>query len=168
MFCAGLDRFSLVSTGTWSISFDTSTPLDDLVEARDTNTNTDVLGRTVACSRFFGGKEFEQVAGDATAEAASLGMVRELIAKGIMALPSFTDSGGPVPKSGGRGRIVGDLPPAPRRGHRSRRSIAPRWSRNSSMPSPRGMMSSSTAPSRRIRADGHSRRSSPRAAGQGL
>jgi len=108
--CAGLDRFSLVSTGTWSISFDTSTPLDHLVEARDTNTNTDVLGRTVACSRFFGGKEFEQVAGDAQAEAASLDMVRQLIAGGVMALPSFTDSGGPVPRSGGRGRIVGDLP----------------------------------------------------------
>ena len=108
--CAGLDRFSLVSTGTWSISFDTSTPLDHLVEARDTNTNTDVLGRTVACSRFFGGKEFEQVAGDAPAEAASLDMVRQLIAGGVMALPSFTDSGGPVPRSGGRGRIVGDLP----------------------------------------------------------
>jgi sugar (pentulose or hexulose) kinase len=108
--CAGLDRFSLVSTGTWSISFDTATPLDHLVEARDTNTNTDVLGRTVACSRFFGGKEFEQVAGDAPAEAASLDMVRQLIAGGVMALPSFTDSGGPVPRSGGRGRIVGDLP----------------------------------------------------------
>jgi sugar (pentulose or hexulose) kinase len=111
--CAGLDRFSLVSTGTWSISFDTSTPLDLLVEERDTNTNTDPLGRTVACSRFFGGKEFEQVAGDAPAEAASRDAVSRLIADGVMALPSFTDSGGPVPHSGDRGRILGP-PPASR------------------------------------------------------
>ena len=39
--CAGLDRFTLVSTGTWSISFDPSTSVDVLDPARDTNTNTD-------------------------------------------------------------------------------------------------------------------------------
>jgi sugar (pentulose or hexulose) kinase/uncharacterized protein YecT (DUF1311 family) len=63
--CAGLDRFTLVSTGTWSISFDPSTSVDVLDPERDTNTNTDVLGRDVCCSRFFGGKEFEAVAGGA-------------------------------------------------------------------------------------------------------
>ena len=116
--CAGLDRFSLVSTGTWSISFDPSTPLGDLVEARDTNTNTDVLGRTVACSRFFGGKEFEIVARGAPAEACDLDTVAGLVAANVMALPSFTDSGGPVPGSGGKGRIEGAAPSDPK-GHAS-------------------------------------------------
>ena len=105
--CAGLDRFTLVSTGTWCISFDAATPLSQLVEARDTNTNTDVLGRTVACSRFFGGREFEIVSGGVAAEKASLETVGRLVARRTMALPSFTDSGGPVPGKGGKGQIVG-------------------------------------------------------------
>ncbi len=108
--CAGLGRFTLVSTGTWSISFDPSTELSQLVEARDTNTNTDVLGRTVACSRFFGGKEFEIVSGGAPAELSSLTTVELLVARGTRVLPSMTDSGGPVPGKGGKGRIEGPLP----------------------------------------------------------
>lgn len=107
---AGFDGFTLVSTGTWSIAFDNGTPLDMLVEERDTNTNTDVLGRTVACSRFFGGREFEVLASGAPPEAAALMAVERLAADGTMALPSFTDSGGPVPQSGNRGRISGAEP----------------------------------------------------------
>lgn len=107
---AGLDRFTLISTGTWSIGFDSAAPLSMLVEERDTNTNTDVLGRTVASSRFFGGKEFEVLSQGAPPEAASLAMAQRLIGSGVMALPSFTDSGGPVPRSGGKGRILGALP----------------------------------------------------------
>jgi sugar (pentulose or hexulose) kinase len=108
--CAGLDAFTLVSTGTWSIAFDRSAALDQLVEERDTNTNTDVLGRAVACSRFFGGREFELVAAGAPAEAASVAGVQELVRAGAMALPSFSDSGGPVPGTGGRGRRAGPPP----------------------------------------------------------
>lgn len=111
--CAGTGRFTLVSTGTWSISFDPATPFEALDPARDTNTNTDVLGRTVCCSRFFGGKEFEMIAGDAPASAASRDMVARMVTKGIMALPSFTDSGGPMPGTGGRGRVEGDAPETP-------------------------------------------------------
>ncbi len=108
--CGGLETFTLVSTGTWSISFDTSTTLDKLVENRDTNTNTDVLGSIVACSRFFGGREFEIVAAGAAWDAASLGDAAELVRQGTRALPSFTDSGGPVPGSGGRGFVEGQPP----------------------------------------------------------
>lgn len=108
--CAGLDHFTLVSTGTWSISFDPSTPLSQLVEDRDTNTNTDVLGRTVACSRFFGGKEFEIVSGGVPAHLATFEAIARLVARGTRALPSFTDSGGPVPRKGAKGRIEGAQP----------------------------------------------------------
>ena len=111
--CSGLDHFTLVSTGTWSISFDTSTPVAKLVENRDTNTNTDVEGLIVACSRFFGGREFEIVADGAAAGEASLELVAALVARGTLALPSFTDSGGPVPGSGGKGRIEGPPPASP-------------------------------------------------------
>jgi sugar (pentulose or hexulose) kinase len=108
--CGGFGRFTLVSTGTWSISFDPSTPVSVLDPERDTNTNTDVLGRTVCCSRFFGGKEFELASGGAPASAGSLATIAQLIARGTMALPSFTNTGGPVPGSGGRGRIDGPKP----------------------------------------------------------
>ena len=108
--CAGLDRFTLVSTGTWSISFDPSTPVDVLDPARDTNTNTDVLGRIVCCSRFFGGKEFEAVADGAAAEEASLAELAGLVARGTRAIPSFTMTSGPVPDSLGRGVIEGPPP----------------------------------------------------------
>ena len=49
----GLGQFTLLSTGTWSISFDTSTTVDQLHEDYDTATNTDIFGRNVATSRFF-------------------------------------------------------------------------------------------------------------------
>lgn len=105
--CAGLDRFTLVSTGTWSISFDPSTSVDVLDPARDTNTNTDVLGRNVCCSRFFGGMEFAAVANGAPAEAASLACVAALVARGTHAVPSFTMTSGPVPDSLGKGHVKG-------------------------------------------------------------
>jgi hypothetical protein len=108
--CAGLDRFTLVSTGTWSISFDPSTSVDVLDPERDTNTNTDVLGRDVCCSRFFGGKEFEAVAGGAPAEAAALDGVAALVARGTLAVPSFTMTSGPVPGSLGKGFVKGPPP----------------------------------------------------------
>lgn len=108
--CAGFDKFTLVSTGTWSISFDPSTPVSVLDPERDTNTNTDVLGRTVCCSRFFGGKEFELASGGAPASAGSAEAIGRLIGRGTMALPSFTATGGPVPGSEGKGHVEGPLP----------------------------------------------------------
>ncbi len=105
--CGGLDRFTLVSTGTWSFSFDPSTSVEVLDPGRDTNTNTDVLGRNVCCSRFFGGKEFEAVSGGAPAEAASLAMVADIVRRGTFAVPSFTMTSGPVPDSEGKGHVAG-------------------------------------------------------------
>ena len=107
---AGMTDFTLMSTGTWVINFNAAHPLDALDPARDTCSNTDVYGRPVACSRFMGGREFDILAGDAPRDAATLDDVAAVIAAGTMALPSFTDSGGPVPGTGGKGRIVGPQP----------------------------------------------------------
>jgi sugar (pentulose or hexulose) kinase len=103
----GKKHFSLVSTGTWSIAFDTDTRFSDLEEELDTSANCDVFGNIVSCSRFFGGKEFEILAGDSISETPSLETVRELIGRRIFALPSFSDSAGPMPGTGDRGRIEG-------------------------------------------------------------
>lgn len=104
---AGEGSFTLLSTGTWIIGFDTDADLDGLDKDRDTVSNTDVFGRLVASCRFFGGKEFEIIAAGAPAEAARLETVARLMARGTMPLASFTDSGGPMPGTGGKGRIIG-------------------------------------------------------------
>ncbi|MBI3674037.1 MAG: L-fuculose kinase [Rhizobiales bacterium] len=107
---AGRDHFTLLSTGTWVISFDTDTPVDALREDYDTSTNTNIFGKTVATSRFFGGKEFEILAGEAAAAEPTLAAAADLAVRGVLALPSFTGSPGPMPGTGNRGRILGELP----------------------------------------------------------
>jgi sugar (pentulose or hexulose) kinase len=104
---AGEDRFTLLSTGTWIIGFDTDADMTRLDHAKDIVANKSVFGKTIACSRFFGGKEFEILAQGASGEEANLASARKLIDANIMAVPSFSDSGGPVPGTGGKGRILG-------------------------------------------------------------
>ena len=106
----GLENFTLLSTGTWVISFNSAADISKLDHTKDTNTNTDVLGRTVSCSRFFGGKELEVLSRGAAADLADLDVVQKLINAGTMALPSFTDSGGPIPNTGNKGHITGPAP----------------------------------------------------------
>ena len=106
----GLKDFTLLSTGTWVISFNSAADITKLDHTKDTNTNTDVLGNPVSCSRFFGGKELEILSAGAAADLADLGFVQKLIDQGTMALPSFTDSGGPLPHTGNKGRIIGPAP----------------------------------------------------------
>ena len=50
------------------------------------------------------------MSGGAPAEAAALVSVARLIERGTFAVASFTDSGGPLPGTGGKGRIVGPQP----------------------------------------------------------
>ena len=106
----GQKHFTLLSSGTWIISFDTDADMMQLDHAKDIVANKDVFGRTIACSRFFGGKEFEIIAKAADGSNATLASAAELVSTGIMALPSFTHSGGPMPDTGGKGKIIGPLP----------------------------------------------------------
>ena len=96
---------TLMSTGTWLIAFNPDCRPEDLDPARDTNTNTDMFGQAVPCGRFMLGREFALAGGgDAPLDRAD---VEAVVAAGTLLLPSFTDSGGPVPGSGGRGRATG-------------------------------------------------------------
>lgn len=106
----GFGNFTLVSTGTWSISFDTAAKVSDLREEFDTATNTDIFGRHVATSRFFGGGEYELVAGDAANATPHLEDAKQLIAEHVYALPSFSGLAGPMPGTECRGRVIGDKP----------------------------------------------------------
>ena len=110
----GLERFTLISSGTWLITFDSDLPLDRLDAGRDMVSNTDLEGRPVACTRFMGGREYAEIAGPEGLKATpSPEDAAVLIERGTMALPSFSDSGGPFPGTGGRGRIVGPAPSGP-------------------------------------------------------
>ncbi|MCB1491000.1 MAG: hypothetical protein KDJ77_04240 [Rhodobiaceae bacterium] len=106
-------RFTLLSTGTWIIGFDTEADITGLDPARDTVSNTTVYGKPVASCRFMGGREFATVADGAPADAARFDVLDRLIARGTLALPSFTDSGGPLPGTGGKGRIEGPAAETP-------------------------------------------------------
>jgi sugar (pentulose or hexulose) kinase len=103
----GQKKFTLLSTGTWIIGFDTEARLDHLVREKDTVSNTDVFGHPVGCCRFFGGHEYEVLSGGAGSEHATLACVQDLINDPAYALPSFSDSGGPVPHTGSRGEVTG-------------------------------------------------------------
>jgi sugar (pentulose or hexulose) kinase len=105
-FSAGLDHFTLLSSGTWIIGFDTDADVRTLDASKDIVANVSVFGKTVASCRFFGGKEFEIVSAGAK-QVGNMADVAALVARGVVALPSFTDSGGPMP--GTAGRIVGTL-----------------------------------------------------------
>ncbi|MGE0238070.1 MAG: FGGY-family carbohydrate kinase [Parvibaculaceae bacterium] len=106
----GRKHFTLLSTGTWIIGFDTDTDITELDPARDTVTNTDIFGKPVACCRFMGGREYEVLSRGASAEAASFKALGGLVAQGTFALPSFTDSGGPMPGTGNKGHVRGPAP----------------------------------------------------------
>jgi sugar (pentulose or hexulose) kinase len=109
----GQDHFTLLSTGTWIIGFDTDADMLTLDHTRDIVANKSVFGKTIACCRFFGGKEFEVLAQGADGTAATVAAVARLVKQDTMALPSFTDSGGPMPGTGGKGRITGPKPTTP-------------------------------------------------------
>ncbi len=100
----------LLSTGTWIIAFDSAADLERLDADRDQVANVRVDGAPLACARFMGGEEFGRVCGRGNRTKATLQGVQSLVSAGTMALPSFTDSGGPMPGTGGHGRIVGPPP----------------------------------------------------------
>lgn len=106
---AGLKDFTLLSTGTWIIGFDSRADIRRLDRNRDIVANVDVMGHRVACCRFFGGKEFEIISRGVPGEMADQQTADRLIARSIMAMPSFTASGGPVPGTASKGRITTKL-----------------------------------------------------------
>jgi L-fuculokinase len=111
----GLEGFTLISTGTWFMTFQPDLPLGQLDPLRDTVSNSDLLGRPAAAGWFMGGREHAAIAGtDLPPANPDIDDVAALIAAGTMALPSFTDSGGPFPGTGNKGRIIGPVPESPR------------------------------------------------------
>lgn len=94
--------FSVVSTGTWVVSFAVGGNLDGLDPKRDTLANVDAYGRAVPSARYMGGREFDiMTEGMAKPPVSDLpDIVTSVLAQQIMALPSAVPGCGPYPHSG--------------------------------------------------------------------
>jgi len=104
------EPFTVISTGTWVIIM--AVGGKGRLDARaDMLANVDVRGQPVPTARFMGGREFAVLAGEKPAEAAEADVVAA-IASGALALPAFSDQGGPF--AGRKGRIEGDAPATPK------------------------------------------------------
>lgn len=101
--------FTVVSTGTWVVLLHVGGNTARLDPAADMLANVDALGRPVPCAKFMGGREFATLAeGDARPDVA---LIDPLVSAEVLALPAFTDQGGPY--AGRVGGILGDPPGEP-------------------------------------------------------
>lgn len=91
--------FSVVSTGTWIISFAVGSAATTLDPSRDTLANVDAFGKPVPSGRYMGGREFEILTKgiaeqqDDAVEAAA----RAALADDVMLLPNVVAGSGPFP-----------------------------------------------------------------------
>ncbi|MGH7003008.1 MAG: carbohydrate kinase, partial [Alphaproteobacteria bacterium] len=89
--------FSVVSTGTWVVSFAVGGRPGELDPMRDTLANVDAQGRAVPSARFMGGREFDLLTGGDVREPDAQ-VLQRVIDDGIMILPSIVEGSGPYPK----------------------------------------------------------------------
>ncbi len=115
--------FTAVSSGTWTVLMARGVDLRRLHEAQDMLANLDAFGEPVGTARFAGGREYLAIAGEQPAQGAVDTQahnealhtaLRAVLAGRFLALPSFSDSGGPY--AGRRGALLNgaDLQPLQR------------------------------------------------------
>jgi L-fuculokinase len=104
------EPFTVISTGTWVIimAVGGTARLDPKA---DMLANVDVRGVPVPTARFMGGREYAVLAGDAPPDADEAD-VTAMIASGPLALPAFSDQGGPFASR--KGVIEGEAPKTPK------------------------------------------------------
>jgi L-fuculokinase len=102
--------FTVISTGTWVIIMAVGGKAR-LDPKADMLANVDVRGEPVPTARFMGGREFAVLAGEAPADAEESDVAR-VVASGALALPAFSNQGGPF--AGRIGRIEGQAPATPK------------------------------------------------------
>jgi sugar (pentulose or hexulose) kinase len=96
--------FTLISTGTWFVTFQSGGGARRLDPARDVLVNVDVEGRPVPSARFMGGREYAEILGDGIGARSTIGAAAGVVEAGVRTHPSFAP-GGPFP--GGHGTIDG-------------------------------------------------------------
>jgi L-fuculokinase len=102
--------FTVISTGTWVIIM-TVGGKAELDPKADMLANVDVRGEPVPTARFMGGREFSVLAGEKPADADEVD-IAAAIASGALALPAFSDQGGPFASR--KGVIEGPAPTTPK------------------------------------------------------
>jgi L-fuculokinase len=103
---------TVVSTGTWCIVMAPGAEMARLSPQRDELVNVAVDGRPVATARFMGGREFAVLCDGADPALATAQALEELLHEGWMALPAFSESGGPFIGRRGSIRRHGESVPA--------------------------------------------------------
>ena len=96
-----LDRpapFSVISTGTWAITFSVGSPLSALDESRDMLANINVFGDPVPSARFMGGREFSILTDDQDTISTDENL-GHMINRQIMVLPTLVAGAGPYPNT---------------------------------------------------------------------
>ena len=108
--------FSVVSTGTWVVSFAVGGDLEGLDPKRDTLANVDAYGRAVPSARYMGGREFDMMTANLMppSEEEHERVLDQVLAHGIMALPSAVPGCGPYPDTSLRWLNGEDASPAER------------------------------------------------------
>ncbi|MEJ5899528.1 FGGY-family carbohydrate kinase [Ochrobactrum teleogrylli] len=93
--------FSVVSTGTWVVSFAVGGKLDQLDPTRDTLANVDAYGRAVPSARYMGGREFDLMTEGLQRPSPTEydALAAQILHHGIMALPSAVPNCGPFPNT---------------------------------------------------------------------
>ncbi len=101
--------FTVVSSGTWTISMLAGSSCNSLNEARDMLANVSVEAEPVPCARFMGGKDFETIC-RLTGADEHMPLLRsdleQIIDDKVFALPSFSEGGGPF--YGQAGKFTGE------------------------------------------------------------
>lgn len=90
---------TVVSTGTWVISFAVGAKPAHLDATRDTLVNVDANGSPVPSARYMGGREWDQLTRDlpSTTAEEEQHALRAVICRGVMLLPSVVRETGPFP-----------------------------------------------------------------------
>jgi sugar (pentulose or hexulose) kinase len=101
----GYSDVTLISTGTWVITFNQGCPLDALDPERDMLANVTVDRAPIPTARFMGGREYDVIAGSQAP--VSQETLQRAIDRSQFALPSFA-AGGPYPAR--KGQLKGPEP----------------------------------------------------------
>ena len=94
-------RFSVVSSGTWTIIMSPGATTDLLDERRDCLANVDAFGRPVPTARFMGGREFAILMEGVAATSVEADDIAHVIDNDVMVLPGFAGPVGPFPNQQG-------------------------------------------------------------------
>lgn len=99
-------RFTIISTGTWTILMTVGGATDALDPRRDSLANVDAHGRPVPTARFMGGREFDALVPEIVEPSAA--DIAYVLENDVQALPNFTPGTGPFPGQTGRWTVDPD------------------------------------------------------------